>query len=464
MWSRAKNIAPGDTVVLWLTRDNLHIITVTPGQEYTGRFGTYHHADLLGVPYGSKVPARNGKGFLHVLRPTPELWTMALPHRTQILYLADISFIMSRLAIRPGSHVLEAGTGSGSMSHSLARTIGPFGRLYTFEFHAQRALKAQEEFLQHGLAERIILKHQNVCKDGFGLSNAVDAIFLDLPMPWEAIKSAKEASRKDRTVRICCFSPCIEQVLRTVSVLNQEGFTDIAMYETLIRPHDVFVQQPTESLKEARERLQAAEQAKEDRRQRQIEQSKVRKAVEHAAKEGGAEGESSQMIGIETADGAKRKRDPEGEEPTVAALPPPKKPAHMPKQRQKQEAKSSPQPEKGVVSQPIKEVRGHTSYLTFAVLLPSNLHNPSATSTTNPTSNGSNQYNAAQIQALDSLPDNINVIPEPEQEQEDYEMGGEDGGVVVPGVALGEPVVGELRIGTAEEDVVSIDPVPPYLA
>ena len=35
------------------------------------------------------------------------------------------------------------GTGSGSMSHSLIRTIAPSGHLHTFEFHAERAEKAR---------------------------------------------------------------------------------------------------------------------------------------------------------------------------------------------------------------------------------------------------------------------------------------------------------------------------------
>lgn len=44
-----------------------------------------------------------------MLRPTPELWTLALPHRTQILYHPDISYITMWLAIKPGSVVIEAG-------------------------------------------------------------------------------------------------------------------------------------------------------------------------------------------------------------------------------------------------------------------------------------------------------------------------------------------------------------------
>ncbi|RXG61073.1 hypothetical protein Avbf_18213, partial [Armadillidium vulgare] len=32
------------------------------------------------------------RGYAYVLYPTPELWTLTLPHRTQILYTPDISF------------------------------------------------------------------------------------------------------------------------------------------------------------------------------------------------------------------------------------------------------------------------------------------------------------------------------------------------------------------------------------
>jgi hypothetical protein len=94
------------------TRDLVQSLVVTPGKAFNSRYGDYPHSDLVGIPYGSKVASRSGKGFVHILRPTPELWTLALPHRTQILYLADIAFITSWLHIRPGSVVIEAGASS----------------------------------------------------------------------------------------------------------------------------------------------------------------------------------------------------------------------------------------------------------------------------------------------------------------------------------------------------------------
>lgn len=107
-WSVVSTHTPSRLTV-FKTRDAVQPLVITPGKELNGKYGVYRHSDLIGVPYGSKIGSRNGKGFIHVLRPTPELWTLALPHRTQILYLADIAFVSSWLNIKPGSHVIEAG-------------------------------------------------------------------------------------------------------------------------------------------------------------------------------------------------------------------------------------------------------------------------------------------------------------------------------------------------------------------
>ncbi|KZV73192.1 tRNA methyltransferase complex GCD14 subunit [Peniophora sp. CONT] len=384
MWTTGREIEAGDVAIAFMTRDLIQPFVIEPGKDLNNKFGYYRHSDLIGLPWGSKVGSRNGKGFIHILRPTPELWTLGLPHRTQILYLADISLIVSWLNIRPGSTVIEAGTGSGSFTHSIARTVGSTGKIFTYEFHEARASKAREEFERHGMAG-VTLTHRNVCKDGFTIENAADAVFLDLPAPWDAVEHAKKALRDDRTTRICCFSPCMEQVLRTVSSLNEAGFTDITMYETLLRPHEVNEVPALPSIATASDKLKQHERKREDKRMRQIAASQA-KLVEKQQKRKRNE-DDEDAAGVEDENETKRLKTDNDEE-TGAAMtievtsrdrdPAAQVEAKVPAaQAASVEAASIEDVGQQVVSRVVPEVRGHTSYLTFAILLP-RVHDSSA--------------------------------------------------------------------------------------
>ncbi|KAF8799358.1 GCD14-domain-containing protein [Phlegmacium glaucopus] len=408
MWSQAREVAAGDTVIIWLTRDLIQPLVVTPGKDFNTKFGNFKQADFVGVPYGSKVPSRTGRGFLLILRPTPELWTLALPHRTQILYLADIAFITSTLNIKNGSHVIEAGTGSASFSHSIARTIGSSGHLWSYEFHEARFGKAKEEFTRHGMDDIVTLQHRNVCKDGFTVIGLADAVFLDLPAPWDAVEHAKNALRKDRTTRICCFSPCMEQVLRTVNALNEAGFTEITMFETLVRPIEVFQIPPLQPVSVVSEKLKRSELKREDKRLRQIAANKTtangkRKRDAIAVDGDEVDGGGGGMNTTELADGASGSVDGNSNKRVkIVSLPMtededdgilkmeelntnmigdpstsveaaadrsittnPHVVAEMP-----MSTVTAPPPAKINISKALPEVRGHTSYLTFACLIP----------------------------------------------------------------------------------------------
>ncbi|KAI9018498.1 tRNA methyltransferase complex GCD14 subunit-domain-containing protein [Phycomyces nitens] len=288
-------------------------IVVTEDGDLNNRFGVFKHKDMVGKEFGSKMISNNYKGFIYLLHPTPELWTLVLPHRTQILYIADISFITTYLDMKPGARVIESGTGSGSFSHSIARTIAPTGKLFSFEYHLERATLAKQEFQDHGLGDLIQLEHRDVCKNGFGLVDTVNAVFLDLPAPWEAIGSAKAAFKQHRTGKICTFSPCIEQVARTVTALNDHEFVEITMYECLIRSHGVVPLHKidfSEALEEAKLNALAG-----------VTNTRKRKLLEGVEEETDADG---MLSAVETL----------------------------------------------LVSKTPEEARGHTSYLTFATFLP----------------------------------------------------------------------------------------------
>ncbi|KAL0868605.1 hypothetical protein ABMA27_008067 [Loxostege sticticalis] len=234
-------IEEGDTVILYLS-NNLYALDVQrmiknkKGEMvenvFQTPFGALKVKNLIGADYGSRVELSKGWG--HVLQPTPELWSLTLPHRTQIIYTPDISMIMLQLDLVPGSVVIEAGTGSGSLTHALIRRVRPHGHVYTFDFHEHRAKVASEEFQAHGIAEFVTAQHRDVLSDGFGddLKGKADAVFLDLPSPWLGVPHAV-AAMKEEGGRFCSFSPCIEQVQRTCLALQEHGFEELTTMEVL---------------------------------------------------------------------------------------------------------------------------------------------------------------------------------------------------------------------------------------
>ncbi|XP_058750254.1 uncharacterized protein LOC131623269 [Vicia villosa] len=232
-----RSIRDGDLVIVYERHDNMKAVTVSEGSVLQNRFGVFKHSDWIGKPFGGKVFSSKG-GFVYLLAPTPELWTLVLSHRTQILYIADISLVVMNLEIVPGCVVLESGTGSGSLTTSLARAVAPKGHVYTFDFHEQRAASARDDFERTGLSGLISVGVRDIQGKGFPdeFVGLADSVFLDLPQPWLAIPSAAKMLKQDAT--LCSFSPCIEQVQRSCDAL-QSCFTDIRTFEILLRQYEV---------------------------------------------------------------------------------------------------------------------------------------------------------------------------------------------------------------------------------
>ena len=82
---------------------------------------------------------------------------------------------------------------------------------------------SREEFKSHGLGDSVTAACRDVCADGFGLEDEADAVFLDLPHPWDAVPHAKRALKKSVDTRLCSFSPCVEQV-RLAEMFGFYGF------------------------------------------------------------------------------------------------------------------------------------------------------------------------------------------------------------------------------------------------
>lgn len=370
-----EEIAEGDLVLVWQTRSSIKPLVVKKDELMNTRFGAYPHRLMVGTKFGTQMASVSKQGFVHLLRPSPELWSLSLPHRTQIVYTPDASYIVQRLKIRPGSRVVEAGTGSGSLTHMMSRTVGKKGNIFTYEFHEARFQEARTEIEDHGLTHNVTITHRDVCKDGFaieGIDIAATAVFLDLPSPWAAIPHLKNRLARDRTVSICCFSPCIEQVVKTVEVLRKEGFEHIEMVEvsakkwegrrTMVRR----VEDAMEVLRDVRKRRALGL----ERRNKRIKAELEAKAAQNASTDANTDAaEANEQADALTTPSATPEPDQTRKRPhEVSAQSSPK--AYNPWGKGEHIKEGDERFEWNNVSRVEFDIKTHTSYLTFAVLPP----------------------------------------------------------------------------------------------
>jgi len=222
----------GDLVILYISTEDLKQIKVTKDQTYQTKFGAVKHNELIGKPWGTKYTCKNG--YVYLLYPTCELWSLSLPHRTQILYLADIARIVFELSLAPGKIVCESGTGSGSLTHSLVRAIAPLGHVHTVELHEERSKIARAEFAEHSISDFVTVYNRDVIENGFpeSIDHKADAVFLDIPRPYECVHHVKRALKLSGG-EFANFSPCIEQTQRTCDKLREHGFSNVRTVEVV---------------------------------------------------------------------------------------------------------------------------------------------------------------------------------------------------------------------------------------
>ena len=237
----------GDCVLLYESPKSSTCIVLIQKEIYQNKYGIFYHDDIIGTSFGSKIYSRSKKNekkdftsWLLLLSPTPEQWSLSLKHRTQIMYPTDISVVLSQLYIKPGSVVYESGTGSGSLSCSFIRSIAPYGYLHTFEFNEHRVKEARADFDKFGLTDYVTVYWRDICGNGFPTCDTgVDAIFLDLPSPYELPVITSITKCLKPFGRLCSFSPCMEQVSKMCVEMARHEFQEIVVLECLQRSFTV---------------------------------------------------------------------------------------------------------------------------------------------------------------------------------------------------------------------------------
>jgi len=220
----------GDLAQLVGLRHKHFILTLKAGAEFQTHRGVLNHDDLIGKSWGTQVFSHLGSPFF-LLQPSMADLLIDLPRNTQILYPKDIGYILITMGIAPGQTVMEAGTGSGSMTIALASAVGPQGKVISYEQKPDTQNLARKNLARVGLAERVEFKLRDI-SEGMDETN-VSAFFLDVPNPYDLVPQVRATLRPGGF--FCALIPTLNQVEKTLYALRRNNFAFIETCELLLR-------------------------------------------------------------------------------------------------------------------------------------------------------------------------------------------------------------------------------------
>lgn len=229
MRESARDVTEGSPVLLYLNERKKWFVMARSGKEFHTHVGVVDLGKIVGKPFGSSVRSTLGFDF-HVLYPTIRDQISSSKRPTQILYDKDIALTLYILGVASGSVVIEAGTGSGAMTASLANAVKPRGHVYSYEIRPEFVETASRNLVRLQLDEYVTIRNADA-RLGFE-ERDVDAIFVDLGDPWEAIPSVHSALKGGHPM--ASFSPTVNQIEKTVKAMKN-SFVDVETLECLVR-------------------------------------------------------------------------------------------------------------------------------------------------------------------------------------------------------------------------------------
>ena len=213
-------------LILIIQKDRKYLKRVTPDKSFHGKGGTINFADLIGKQYGIKYAGYD------LYEPTMEDIIMyGFMRETQIVFPKDGFYIPFKLDLKPGSRMLEVGTGSGALTYIFSRTVGPEGTVVSFEKedrHFRNAKKNLERFLDW---KNVEMHHEDIM--GYSGSE-FDAAFIDVREPWLFLEKVRSLMSDSAVIGM--IVPTANQVSEILKELHR-GFGSVEVLEIMLRKY-----------------------------------------------------------------------------------------------------------------------------------------------------------------------------------------------------------------------------------
>ncbi len=197
-WSgvRRGRLEEGEWVRLTDAKGRRHNIQLVAGKQFFSNKGSVDHDEMIGREEGFTVVSSLGGEYL-VFRPLLNEFVVSMPRGAAVVYPKDAAQIVAMADIFPGAHVVEAGVGSGALTCSLLRAVGPGGRVSSYERREEFADVARRNVTQFFAgahpAWELTVGDLAEALPTTPADARVDRVVLDMLAPWECIDAVADA-------------------------------------------------------------------------------------------------------------------------------------------------------------------------------------------------------------------------------------------------------------------------------
>lgn len=225
----------GEWVRLTDQKGRRHNFELVAGKRFFSSRGHIEHDELIGRDEGFTVASSSGGEYL-VFRPLLSEFVVSMPRGAAVVYPKDAAQIVAMADIYPGARVVEAGVGSGALTCSLLRAVGPHGVVSSYERREEFADVARRNVEQFFSGEHPAwrLTLGDLAEELPASGERADRVILDMLAPWECVDAVADALTPGGIV--CVYVATTTQLSRVVETLRVHGgFTEPQAWESLVR-------------------------------------------------------------------------------------------------------------------------------------------------------------------------------------------------------------------------------------
>lgn len=225
----------GEWVRLLDQKGRKHNFALEAGKRFFSNKGHLDHDELIGREEGFTVTSSAGGEYL-VFRPLLNEFVVSMPRGAAVVYPKDAAQIVAMADIFPGATVVEAGVGSGALTCSLLRAVGPHGTVLSWERREEFADVARKNVTQFFGGEHPSwdLRLGDLAEALPASGERADRVILDMLAPWECIDAVADALVPGGIV--CVYVATTTQLSRVMETIRVHGgFTEPNAWESLVR-------------------------------------------------------------------------------------------------------------------------------------------------------------------------------------------------------------------------------------